>query len=176
MIVTLSELQVIFMFGRLWHLWLLAKARYFRHTFEIPNYTLGNTKTLVEMMRHWDNLDDALGVKMLCKSYPFEMLCGASACLLVLSAYFYRVAETPVNENHSGRYWNDLWLAMVRLDKSIVSHFDYWNSHAVAVGRPEPRVSLSVSLPWSCLCLCVATRLAQQISFRIPPSTDLTLL
>ena len=52
---------------------------------------------------------------MLCKAYPLQMLCGATMCLLLMSAYCYRVAETPVNQVHSDRFWNDLWLAIVTM-------------------------------------------------------------
>jgi hypothetical protein len=110
-----EAMVVIFMFGRLWHMWRLVTARLFELDFERSTYLLGNKLEVLDMMRHWDHLNNGLALKMLIKKHPVGMLANGSFWLIVMAGYCLRIAESPVNAFHADSFWNQLWLVVVTL-------------------------------------------------------------
>ena len=110
-----EAMVVIFMFGRLWHLWRLVTARLFELDFERSTYLLGNKLELLTMMRHWDHLNNGLALKILIKKQPVVVLANGSFWLIVMCSYCLRLSETPVNAFHANSFWNQLWLVVVTL-------------------------------------------------------------
>ena len=110
-----EAMMVIFMFGRLWHMWRLVTARHFKLNFERSTYLLGDTLEVLDLMRHWDHLNNGLALKLLIKVHPVGMLASSSFWLVAMSGYCLRVAESPVNAFQANSFWNQLWLVVVTM-------------------------------------------------------------
>ena len=103
---------VLFMFGRLWHIWLLLQARLWDSMLLTPTYALGNKKSIIDMFRNWDALDHKLAIKILFREHAMQTLSTLFALLLLGSSYAVRVAEGPINPFHTTYFWNQMVLLL----------------------------------------------------------------
>jgi hypothetical protein len=135
---------VLFMFGRLWHVWLLLQARLgdkmlltmcltmlltptllflqarlWDKMLLTPTYALGNKKSILAMFRNWDALDHKLAMKIFFREHAMSTLSTLFALLLLGSSYAVRVAEGPINPFHTTYFWNQMVLLLKRVTRLL---------------------------------------------------------